>query len=402
MSESTSFKIGLIINPIAGLGSAVGLHGTDGDNFQIAVAKGAVAQAKSRTIAALSNLNEKSKKSFKFFAPLGDMGGVALSELGIEFSIIDLVSKNPTTSLDTKNLAEKYLEIGVDLILFAGGDGTAIDIHSVVGEKVAILGIPCGVKMRSGIFSKFLNDISDLLNEISETEEIRFSPKEILDAQTDSNHYYGNSVFYGVAKSISGNNKITNSKARSISEVDLDFFELTKTIAEEIKLEPKTLYLIGPGSSTKPIKEQFGKKFDVRGVDAIFDGEIISTDMSEQEMLSLLSKYPDAKLIVGVIGGQGFLFGRGNQQISGHVIRRIGWGNIKVISAEAKILGLFPAELLVELQGFTNLDYIPRYLKVHNSPTRSILCRTSHCYLNKSEVDSVSQAIYGKVKVVNG
>ena len=402
MSESTSFKIGLIVNPIAGLGSVVGLHGTDGDNYQLALAKGAVAQSKSRAISALSNLTGRSKSALKFFAPSGELGGTVLSELGINYTEVDLKSSIPTNSLDTKKLAEIYLELGADLILFAGGDGTARDIHSVVGEQVVMLGIPCGVKMRSGIFANFLSDISDLLNEISEQGQIKIATKEILDAVADSSQEYGNSVFYGVAKSVASARRITNAKARSSSDTDLDFLELTKTIVDEIRLEPKTLYLIGPGSSTQPIKSQFGSKFDVRGVDAIFDGEIIKVDLSEHEILSSLTKYPDAKLIVGVIGGQGFLFGRGNQQLSGNVIRRIGWEKIKVIAAEAKILGLFPAELMVELEGFTNQDYIPRYLKVHTSPTRSILCRTHHCYLNKSEVDSDSQVSYGKVKVANG
>ena len=404
MAEAASIRIGLIINPIAGLGSMVGLHGTDGENRDFALAKGATAKSLSRTIQSLSNLNGKSKSIFKFYARSGELGGDALSALGINYTDVDLEISTPTQSIDTKNLARKYLELGVDLILFSGGDGTARDIYSVTGDSIGMLGIPSGVKMRSGVFANFVNDISEILNDISDGQGIKFMTKEILDAKVDSNqnHDYSNSEFFGVAKTVSSRIRTSNAKARKSSEFDLDFKELANSLSEQIKSESTTLYLIGPGGSTEAIKCNFGEGYAVRGVDAVFDNEIVGRDLSENEILTLLSKYPDAKLIVGVIGGQGFLFGRGNQQISGKVIDRIGWQNITVIAAEAKILAIFPAELLVEIEGYTDKDFIPTFLRVQTSPARSILCRTHHCYIKTAVVDSDAQERDGKVKVANG
>ena len=404
MAEAASIRIGLIINPIAGLGSMVGLHGTDGENRDIALAKGATAKSLTRTIQSLSNLNGKSKSIFKFYARSGELGGDALSALGINYTDVDLEISTPTQSIDTKNLARKYLELGVDLILFSGGDGTARDIYSVTGDSIGMLGIPSGVKMRSGVFANFVNDISEILNDISTSQELKFTNKEILDAKIGSNQDddYSNSEFFGVAKTVSSRIRTSNAKARTSSDFDLDFQELANSLSEQIKSESTTLYLIGPGGSTEAIKSKFGSGYAVRGVDAIFDNEIVGRDLSEVEILTLLSKYPDAKLIVGVIGGQGFLFGRGNQQISGKVVDRIGWQNITVIAAEAKILALFPAELLVEIEGYTDKDSVPSFLRVQTSPARSILCRTHHCYINTSVVDSDAQERDGKVKVANG
>lgn len=404
MSVNASFKIGFIVNPIAGMGSKVGLHGTDGANSIKALAKGAKAQSAERAEHALSKLSEKAKRSINFFANSGALGGEILENLGIKYTDLQLEIVGDSTATHTKMLAAKLLELNVDLILFAGGDGTARDIHSVVGEKNALLGIPCGVKMRSGIFANFVNDISLMLNEISENFDARYTFKEILDVEEASNNIinYGQTAFFGVAKTIVSQNRITNSKARSMSEIDLDFEELALNLITEIKNEPHTLFLIGPGSSTLSIKSKFGTRAEMYGVDAIYDGELIGTDLSESEILNLQSQIPSSKLIIGVIGGQGFLFGRGNQQLSGAVVSRIGWENIKVIATEAKILGLFPAELLVEFAGFKVSDFVPRYIKVLTSPTRSILCRIRHCYLNTSEVDSDSQVSYGKAVAANG
>ena len=402
MAIGTNFKIGLIINPIAGLGSVVGLHGTDENNLDLAWAKGAVAQASARTKIALSGLTGKSKESLMFISQSGNMGGDALKDLSLKHVNLNLETSDITSSQDTKNLAKALLEQKVDLILFAGGDGTARDIISIVQQDIPILGIPCGVKMRSGVFANFLNDVSNILNNFVEQKHIELVDKEILDMSVEINSDYGKSVFHGVAKTVLTKNLVAKAKARTAPEIDLDFIELINELSKEIAINNDVLYLIGPGNSTKPIKSKFGSNFDTRGVDAVYDGEIIGKDLSESEILTMLSKFPNSRLIVGVIGGQGFLFGRGNQQLSGTVINRIGWNNVTVIASEAKILNLFPAELLVELIGFASEDPIPSHIKVLTSPNRSIVCRTNHCYLNKSVVDSESRVDNGKVGAGNG
>ena len=54
-------RIGLIVNPIAGMGGSVGLKGTDGDAFKKAIKMGAKPITPDRIRFFLSNLKNKGK-----------------------------------------------------------------------------------------------------------------------------------------------------------------------------------------------------------------------------------------------------------------------------------------------------------------------------------------------------
>jgi predicted polyphosphate/ATP-dependent NAD kinase len=132
-----------------------------------------------------------------------------------------------------------------------------------------------------------------------------------------------------------------------------------QTLAE---LQPDVLYLVGSGTTTQAVMARLGLEGSLLGVDAVENGSLVGTDLSESEILRLVTPRA-AKLIVTVIGGQGHIFGRGNLQLSPSVIRRIGRPNIKVIAAPEKIRSLFGRPLLVDT-GDPELDrelcgYIP-------------------------------------------
>jgi predicted polyphosphate/ATP-dependent NAD kinase len=78
------------------------------------------------------------------------------------------------------------------------------------------------------------------------------------------------------------------------------------------------------------------------------DDRLAGADLSEGELLALVAAAPAAHIIVTVIGGQGHMFGRGNQQISPDVIRGVGTGNITVIATQTKLLSLEGRPLLVD------------------------------------------------------
>jgi predicted polyphosphate/ATP-dependent NAD kinase len=379
--EKDVFKIGFLVNPIAGMGGAVALHGTDAENFRAALDLGAKPVSHTRAARALNgykNLTSQ-KGSFRkihFLTAPGCMGGDLLNELGINFTAVVGAKSEMTNSQETKNLIDSFAAIGVDAILFAGGDGTARDIFSVVGSRVPLLGIPAGVKMRSSIFTHFPEEMSQVLRDIEYLPEVTHIYREILDSKWSNpeSNDYSNSTYFGVADSIKTRVAFSGSKARSSEDIDSGIQELAEILAREIKAKPG-LVLIGSGTSTYAIKKVLDYQSSLQGVDAFVSGNCIGRDLAESEILRLLSIHESAELITGVIGGQGFLFGRGNQQISAMVINKISWSRVTVIAAESKLLGLFPVELYVDFAEFPTCSQMPRFVRVRTAPSKDMLVR---------------------------
>jgi predicted polyphosphate/ATP-dependent NAD kinase len=121
-------------------------------------------------------------------------------------------------------------------------------------------------------------------------------------------------------------------------------------------MEPGCLYIVGPGTTTRAVTRHLNLDGTLLGVDAILDGQFVGTDLSEQQILELLDEadsrgsveFARARIVVGVIGGQGYIFGRGNQQIGPEVIRRVGTDHIAVVATAAKLLSLTRGVLLVD------------------------------------------------------
>ena len=143
--------IGLIVNPYAGIGGRVGLKGSDGvETRRRALEMGAVPRSPARTVEALREL--KGLEGFQLITYPGKMGEDEAREAGVDHVVIGTTS-GETSGDDTKRAASEMKEMGVDLIVFSGGDGTARDIYSVIGEGVPVLGVPTGVKIHSGVFA---------------------------------------------------------------------------------------------------------------------------------------------------------------------------------------------------------------------------------------------------------
>ena len=378
--SSPALRIGFLINPIAGMGGRVGLHGTDGDLVARAMERGARSHSTERariTLAALSQLS-----AIEFLAPPGVMGGNLLQELqhGRTFSpsvsFTTFAPSEETTSEDTRKVIEEFQSEAVDLILFAGGDGTARDLFSVVGDRVPLLGIPSGVKMRSGVFGLHPADVAEIVKRLIIQQTRHYATAEILDLGIGSTNYSA-SEFFGVARTPSAPDLIQRSKSSHSTTSEAGLNELAIHYANNMK--PETLYLFGPGGTTQLILQAAkpGQLFDPAGVHALFNGEVVGSDVGEVAILELLDRYANVELVVGVIGGQGYLFGRGNQQLSAAVIDRIGWDRIFIIASSAKLLELMPVQLHVD---FTEplASPPPSFLKVNTTISRSVVCRILH------------------------
>jgi predicted polyphosphate/ATP-dependent NAD kinase len=232
----------------------------------------------------------------------------------------------------------QFLNAGVDLILFCGGDGTARDIASVAGTSVPILGIPSGVKMFSGVFAVTPARIAEILIGFLK-HELTLVEAEVVDL--DEKKYQAGQwavrcvqnvvtpfepTFTQVAKQIVVESSDTESKA-----------EIARYVSEMIAAHPHVLFILGAGGTLKAVAAELGVQKTLLGIDAVLNGRLVARDLNERSLLALLDNHPDCRLILSPIGAQGFILGRGNLQLSPEVIRRIGVANIMVLATPSKL-----------------------------------------------------------------
>lgn len=371
--EASPRKIGLIVNPIAGMGGRVALKGTDGAAILAeARQRGAEPSAEARAIRALGKL-AAAGVPVDLHACAGIMGADAATAVGLTPRLLARGIGPETTADDTKAAAEALEELRVDLILFAGGDGTARDIVSVVGNRVPILGIPGGVKMNSAVFAVSPEAAGQLAALIAGDDESRIAWREgeVMDVDEAAIRAGRLSAqLFGFARVLVERNLVQGPKTASLTD-DAALEGLTAQIAQT--MTPGTLYLLGPGGSTRRILQHLGLEGTLLGVDAVKDGRLVGRDLATRDLARLATG--PAKIVVSVVGGQGYLFGRGNQQFDPALIRHIGRDNIVVIATQAKLLALANNHLLVDT-GDADLDRaLAGFIRVQIGPSRSTLMR---------------------------
>ena len=342
--------LGLIVNPYAGLGGKVGLKGSDGPEIiKRALKLGAIPLSPERTVEALKAL--KDIQGFTFITYPGLMGEDEVRRAGLEPKVIGVISKE-TTADDTKHAASDLLKIGVDLLVFSGGDGTARDIYSVVKDNVPVLGIPTGVKIHSGVFAIDLRRAGIILRKFID-DETDTKLIEVMDI--DEKAYRDDSIqakLYGYMNVIYHEEYIQGSKEGSGDSDESAKLGIANEFFEEI--DNDTFYILGPGTTLKPISDKLGIQKTLLGIDIIQGKQLVASDVNEKKLLKII-RGREAKLYVTVIGGQGFVFGRGNQQLSPEVIRAVGLKNIKIVATPNKLTNLRGRPLRVDT-GDSELD----------------------------------------------
>jgi predicted polyphosphate/ATP-dependent NAD kinase len=338
-------KVGLLINPIAGMGGAVGLKGTDGrKTLREAKRKGAKPVSPERALRFLKEVQRRDN-NIEFLVAPGNMGENVASQLKLQHESIGRIGRT-TSSEDSVRIMRLMKNKKADLIVFCGGDGTARDVSEGVGQETPVLGIPAGVKIYSSVFAinleaaaestvAFLEgQIPKKLGEIVDVDEVAFRKNRL------SVKLFGYLTIPDSGPLMQGSKSAT-----SLSE-DAELNAIAEYLVEEI--DPVSTYILGPGSTVERIAERLGVKKTLLGVDVVKgDGKVLGRDMNETALLGLVSK-SSTKIIISPIGGQGFLFGRGNQQISPDIIRRVGVGNIMVVGSRSKIEALHPRRLLTD------------------------------------------------------
>ena len=343
--ESTSSKrrprqktVGFIVNPIAGMGGAVGLKGTDGQEILTkALSLGAKPVAPVRAETFLSELS-RFNPDLRLVVGAENMGEDEAKICGLTPTVIG-ERKRQTHSEDTRKTAQIMADGGVDILVFCGGDGTARDTLNAVDMRFPVLGVPTGVKMHSAVFAvtpqaaarvtvRFLNGELPLMEaEVMDVDEKAFREGHV------SAKLYGYVLTPYEPHLIQANklaSPMTESELRNQAAIAI-------YIIEEMK--PGVIYIVGPGTTTRTIADLLDAKKTLLGVDLFCNKTIIAHDRNEKQILKAIAG-KKAQIIVTPIGGQGFVFGRGNQQLSPAVIRQVGLDNVIIAATKGKLRGL--------------------------------------------------------------
>ena len=346
------FKLGLVINPYAGIGGSVGLKGSDGDEIRAeAFARGAEPRALSRVQRCLKIL-----KSFAadihIYCFAGDMGESALQQSGFGYTLVGAPQSSPSSAQDTFKAVAALVKESVDIILFAGGDGTARNIADALQQERAehqvVLGVPSGVKMHSGVYTITPEAAGEILLCLLKKQLVNVQACDVRDI--DEAAFREGKVKTRIYASMNVPvltqflQQVKNSGAAQDELVKLDIANyLIDNLVDD------ALYILGPGSTTKVFLDQLGIAGTLLGVDVLFNRKLVAADVTSTQLFNIIDNHSgEIKLILTAIGGQGHIFGRGNQQLTPEILRRIDRNNIQIIATKEKIGSLQNRPLLVD------------------------------------------------------
>lgn len=368
-------RLGLIVNPIAGMGGKVGLKGTDGlEILERAVAFGATPESPRRATQALERLSTL-KDDLHVLTYPGEMGEHHAPAAGLAPTVIGSITPGATTAADTQRAARDMAAAGVDLLLFVGGDGTARDVYSAIGDRVPALGIPAGVKMHSAVFGTTPRNAGELAARFLQGRAVGIREAEVMDIDEAAFRDQRVSArLYGYLRVPFERRLIQHVKAGSAGEED----SAVRAIALDVvaNMEPGVFYVIGSGTTTREIMRVLNLPNTLLGVDVILDKSLVAADVGEAKLLEVTETGP-TRIVVTTIGGQGYLFGRGNQQISDKVIKRVGKENIIVIATKSKLFALGGSPLLVDTGNDEVNQMLSGYVRITTGQKERLMYKVS-------------------------
>jgi len=357
-------RVGLIVNPVAGMGGRVGLKGSDGEEIlRRARELGAKPSSPGRAIEALQGLSPLGGEIDLITYP-AEMGEREAQEAGFEPRVIGQIEPGRTTAQDTRRAGKEMVSLDPDLLLFAGGDGTARDVYQAVGLNIPVVGIPAGVKIHSGVYA--INParaaglaLMYLRGQVKTVREV-----EVMDIDEEAFRQGRLSAsLYGYLK-VPYERRFTQGAKAASAGGEHETLAM-EAIAGQIvdTMEEDCLYVIGSGTTPRAVMERLGLENTLLGIDIIRNGKLLAMDLNENQLLDLIDD-KKAKIIVTPIGGQGYIFGRGNQQLSPKVIKKVGAEHIIVVATRSKLASLNRKPLLVDTGDDEVDDMLKGYMRV--------------------------------------
>lgn len=340
-------KFGLIINPISGMGGKVALKGTDGaEVLAEALRRGAVPESAKKAERALAKLTSA---DIVFLTAAGPMGAELCERLGLKYQVVYTPEmKNDeaaadtavvyTTSNDTITAAQTIITYSPELLLFAGGDGTARNICEAIGTSQPVLGIPAGVKIQSAVFALDPESAGTIAYQMAMGTQMSIQEREVVDLNEDeyrtghvSAKLYGSMMVPYEAKYVQG------MKESGFSSDEDNLHGAAKYLEKDMLDD--VYYAVGSGSCAKCISRVLDLDYELLGIDIIKNKQLVEKDVPEEKLWEY-AQTGKLHIIVSPIGGQGFLFGRGNHQFSARILKAVGKKNIQVVSPDTKLVSI--------------------------------------------------------------
>ncbi len=340
-------RLGLLVNPDAGLGGRLGLKGSDGQ-AELARSMGAEDRSGPRMRAMLEHFSSIHRVGFEdisWVTSEGRMGTDWFPEAEIGSISTVHSSEAETSAVDTQDAVNALLESEIDLLVYAGGDGTTRDVVAALetadSSETPVIGVPTGVKMHSGCFAASPKAAAEALSSWL-IGDLLLASTEVLDLDEDL-YRQGKWVvrLYAEAMTPSSPRWMQGSKQRVEASGEEDTTEGLADHIREILISEERMLIWGSGGTLRKIAEMNGFEPTNLGIDATIGNEQVGTDLSESDLLELLSGHNGpTTLLLSPMGGQGFLIGRGNLQLSPEVLRLIGIDNILGVVTPAKLLSV--------------------------------------------------------------
>ncbi len=338
-------KVALLINPIAGMGGKVGLKGTDGaETLHLALERGAKPESALKTVSTLEKLLPL-KEELLFLTAANDLGEKMLSSFGFQYDIIYEAKGPSTTSKDTQIFLHLLETFKPDLLLFAGGDGTARDIVNGLSLDVPVIGIPTGVKIHSAVFALSPAEAGRLALTFLQEAPTEVVAREVVDIDEEAfrQDHIATKV-YGFLNVPAANNYLQSLKSPTPQSENAAQISAALQVIDD--MEKDTFYIIGSGSSASQVLKELRLPFTMLGIDMIKNKKLIAKDVNEQELLKIIGNAP-TRLVVSPMGNQGYVFGRGNQQLSAQVLEKISKSDLIILSTDWKLRSLNNRAMLI-------------------------------------------------------
>ena len=355
---ASDMRLAVVVNPDAGLGGRLGFKGSDGRAAE-ARAAGAEDRAGPRMRQCLEKLSELAREPIEILAWDGRMGGDWIPG---EYTS---TGKTPDTT-DATSTSEFIKAHTPDLFLYAGGDGTTRDIVEALGDReIPLVGVPGGVKMHSGCFATTPKAAAEVVWSFF-TGDLMVARTEVMDLDEEVYRKGEWKVkMYGEAFTPASPRWMQGAKEQVQRESEEETLEaMSLHIANLVEENPDLMLVWGSGGTLRQMCKQIGHDSTLLGIDIQHAGKMYN-DLNESGLLEIIHEHKgEIKLLLSPMGGQGFLIGRGNLQLSPEVLRSIGTDNILGIATPAKLLGL--NELRIDT-GDEDLDAeirAKKYLKV--------------------------------------